>query len=207
MIHRTFGSKLRRCFASGHRATLALAGLGLLLGGFPPSIGSADPVDVGAEIAGPAAEEAADRLGNDWIRSEARTSEALEADQIANSERQRKLVDTIARRQLGDQLDRTKGDLRILQRILDEKRLGANPPDTVQALGVVLGDVLVAQAGYHWIRFEDERGRSRALRSRDGKTVAFPVTAIERVRDLDMRPDVAGIYDELAAMGGAETSP
>ena len=207
MIHRIVTCELRRRLTPGHRATVALAGLGLLLGGFSPSNGSADPVDIGAEIARPAAEEAADRLGNDWIRSEARTSEALEADQLANSERQRKLVDEIARRQLGDQLDRTKGDLEIIQRILDEKRLGENPPDTVQALGVVLGDVLVAQAGYRWIRFEDELGRSRALRSRDGKTVAFPVTAIERVRDLDMRPDVAGIYDELAAMGGATTSP
>lgn len=172
-----------------------------------PVVASAEPLDVDSEIPGPAAETAADKLGDDWIASTARGSEALEADELANSERQRKLVDEIARRQLGAQLGRTTADLATIQRILDEKRLGSNPDDTIQALGVALGDVLVARAGYRWIRFEDAKGRSRALRSRDGKTVAFPVTAISRILDLGHRPDVAGIYAELAAMGGAKTGP
>lgn len=207
MIGRIFGCELRRLLALGRGPVAAAACFGVLVGGFSPPTASAEPVDVGAEVPGPAAERAADRLGDDWIRSEARASETLEPDQVANSERQRKMIDEIAREQIGDPLDRTTADLRTIQRILDEKRLGDNPDDTVQALGVVLGDVLVAQAGYRWIRFEDERGRSRALRSRDGRTVAFPVTAISRIRDMKMRPDVAGIYDELAAMGGARTSP
>ncbi len=184
-------------------ATLSL----LLASGSLPRRASAEPLDVDSEIPPPAGERMSNKLGNDWIRSEVRPSENLEADQLANSERQRKLVDEIARTQLGAQLGKTTADLGILQRILDEKRLGDSPADTTQALGVALGDVLVAQAGYRWIRFEDAKGRSRALRSRDGKTVAFPVTAISRILDMGHRPDVAGIYAQLAAMGGAKTAP
>lgn len=193
------GSSLNR------RARMGAAGAISIAVALYTSIGFAEPVDVGEEIPGPAADRAADSLGHDWIRSEGKNSDALEADELANSERQRKLVDEIARRQLGEQLSRTKSDLRTIQRILDEQRLGANPDDTVQALGVVLGDVLVAQAGFRWIRHDDERGRSRALLARDGKTIVFPVTAIARIRDMKHRPDVAGIYAELAALGGAKT--
>jgi hypothetical protein len=183
-------------FGSAFLLSLALA--------LPLPPASAQPLDVGSEIPGPAAERAADALAKDWIRSDSRPSEALEADQAANSDRQRKLVDQIARQKLGQQLGRTIADLPTLQRILDEKLLGSNPDDMLQALGVVLGDVLVAQAGYRWISFHDHRGRSRALRSRDGKTVAFPVTAISRIVEMKHRPDVAGVYAELAAMGGAK---
>lgn len=175
--------------------------------GYAEGPASAEPLDIDSEIPGPVGDRAADALGDDWIRSPARPSENLEADAVANSERQRGLVDEIARKQLGSQLSRTTADLHTIQRILDEHRLGSNPDDTIQALGVVLGDVLVAQAGYRWIRFEDAKGRSRALRSRDGKTVAFPVTAIARILEMKHRPDIAGIYAELAAMGGAKTSP
>lgn len=169
---------------------------------------SAEPLDVDSEIPAPAGEREADALGGDWIRSEARgTTEHLDADQLANSDRQRRLVQEIASKQFGDQLDRTKADLQTIQRILDEKLLGSNPDDMLQALGVVLGDVLVEQAGYRWIRFADEKGRSRALRSRDGKTVAFPVTALSRIVAMKHRPDVTGVYAQLAAMGGAKKSP
>jgi len=192
--------------AHDRRRRLVAALLTSMSVGLASPLATAEPLDVGAEIPGPAGERAADSLGDDWIRSEAGPSEALEADALANSERQRALVDAIAREQLGEQIGRTTADLRTLQRILDEKRLGANPDDTLQALGVVLGDVLVAQGGFKWIGFNDQRGRSRALRSRDGKTVAFPVTAIARVVKLGHRADVAGIYDELLAMGGGKSA-
>ncbi len=175
--------------------------------GFAVRPGSAEPLDVDSEIPAPAGDREADNLGHDWIRSEASGAEHLEADQLANSDRQRQLVQEIASKQFGDRLDRTRADLQTIQRIIDEKLLGDNPDDTLQALGVVLGDVLVAQAGYRWIRFADELGRSRALRSRDGKTVAFPVTALSRIVEMKHRPDVAGVYAQLAAMGGAPTSP
>lgn len=208
MSHRSFFAS--RAFGPGRLViafVVASTASFLLAAGSMPTRASAEPLDVDSEIPRPAGDRMSEKLGNDWIRSEVRPSENLEADELANCERQRKLVDEIARTQLGAQLGKTMDDLKTIQRILDEKRLGSNPADTIQALGVALGDVLVEQAGYRWIRFEDAKGRSRALRSRDGKTVAFPVTAISRILDMDHRPDVAGIYAELAAMGGAKTAP
>ena len=103
---------------------------------------------------------------------------------------------------------RFQDSLDIRRRLADADKSSASFQRDVSGSLDRLGDVLVAQAGYRWIRFEDAKGRSRALRSRDGKTVAFPVTAISRILDMNHKPDVAGIYAELAAMGGAKlTSP
>jgi hypothetical protein len=159
----------------------------------------AEPVDVGAEIPGPPAAEAAASLGSDWIRTPLVETEKLETSESMKLERQRGLVDQIARQGLGERLTRTTNDLRTIQRILDQKLLGDHPNDTLHALGVALGDVLVEEQGFHWIGFVDEDGRSLALRQSGSDHVIFPVTAIARRVEAGGPVDVTKLYAEMTA--------
>lgn len=175
---------------------LGFAVMSLLL---PGPLG-AEPLDVDAEIPGPPAAEAAASLGSDWIRTPlAAETEKLETSERMKLERQRDLVDGIARQGLGEKLTRTTKDLRTIQRILDQKLLGDHPNDTFHALGVVLGDVLVEQQGYRWIGFVDEEGRSLALRRAGSENVLFPVTAISRRVEAGSPVDVSKLYSEMTA--------
>jgi hypothetical protein len=159
----------------------------------------AEPLDVDAEIPGPPAAEAAASLGSDWLRTPVSETEKLESSESLKLERQRDLVDGIARQGLGESLTHTTHDLRTVQRILDQKLLGVHPNDTLHALGVVLGDVLVAQEGFKWIGYVDEEGRSLALRRSGSEQVVFPVTAISRRVEAGGPVDVTKLYAEMTA--------
>lgn len=110
---------------------------------------------------------------------------------------QRALAGDLARRHVGTELTgRSLGDLRVLQEILDQ----APPDDTwsLQALGVALGDVMVAQLGLRWVVFEDSYGRSRALRVGESEDVIFPVTMISKRVEGDVPFRVDELYRETA---------
>jgi len=114
---------------------------------------------------------------------------ALSEDDQAELETQREIVRTLARRELGVP---PKGgaleDLRILQQLVDARVLAPENEYELQALGVVLGDVMAKQLGLAWTIFEDERGRSRALRIPKTDDYFFPVTMISRRYSAHFRP-------------------
>ncbi|MDH3519927.1 MAG: DUF3806 domain-containing protein [Myxococcales bacterium] len=128
----------------------------------------------------------------------------------ASDERQMRLqrgaVDELARRHVGTPISGGgTEDLRILQQLLDQHVLKRDQVYELQALGVVLGDVMVAQLGYSWVVVQDEIGRSRALRFADSDTLVFPVTMISKRVEKDIRFGVSELYakaETLASRGG-----
>ena len=71
-------------------------------------------------------------------------------------------------------------DLDTLQRILDERMVPAEDTLTLQALGVVFGDLLGDRLDMDWVVYRDNKGRSRALRYRQMEVYLFPVTMLSR---------------------------
>lgn len=131
---------------------------------------------------------------------------ALEVSDERLMRRQRAAVDELARRHvgtpvMGGQLD----DLRVIQELLDQRAVPSDEIFQLQALGVVLGDVMERQLGFKWVIVEDDLGRSRALRFEDTDTLVFPITMISKRVERDVRFTVDELYDkaaEIAARGG-----
>lgn len=112
---------------------------------------------------------------------------------------QRQRVDELSRRRLGSACCDSVEDLPLLQRLLDEGWVQPEERLQLQAMGIVLGDLLAAELGMDWVIYEDEAGRSRALRYRDTDNYLFPVTMISRRREAGNRETVAEIYDGARA--------
>lgn len=113
--------------------------------------------------------------------------------------RQRSLVDGQARRHVGTGLTgRSLDDLRVLQAILDHAPPAPGETFALQALGVALGDVMAAQLGLSWVVFEDQLGRSRALRLGATDVVLFPVTMISKRVERDVPFRVEELYRKAA---------
>jgi len=123
-------------------------------------------------------------------------SEPSKLDQ-SHTARQRELIDDLARQHLGRQLRGDKySDIRILQRLLDSKVVDAQDTAKLQAMGVVLGDVLAKELDLNWVIFEDKNGRNRALRYRQLETVLFPITMISRRAEVGSKVDVQALFDK-----------
>ena len=86
-------------------------------------------------------------------------------------------------------------DLGLMQTLLDRGLVRNDQKQELQAMGVVLGDLLAAELDMHWVVYEDRIGRSRALRYRDTDIYLFPVTMISRRREADNDTPVSAIYD------------
>ncbi len=63
-------------------------------------------------------------------------------------------------------------------------------------MGIILGDLLAADLGMHWVVYQDQLGRSKALRYRQTDNYLFPVTMISRRREVDNRQPVVEIYQK-----------
>ena len=78
---------------------------------------------------------------------------------------QRALLNDLAARNFGREFRGDKdADLALLQSLLDRQLVRADQARELQAMGVVMGDLLAADLGMHWVIYEDKIGRSRALR-------------------------------------------
>jgi hypothetical protein len=96
-------------------------------------------------------------------------------------DRQRRLVGQLARRHVGRAPGGSEADdLRILQDLLDDGVIATDAVFEQQALGVVLGDIMVRELGYQWVVVDDDFGRSRALRIGERGDYIYPVTMISK---------------------------
>lgn len=112
-------------------------------------------------------------------------------------EQQRAIVQDLAERNLGRGIngDRER-DLESLQWLLDRRLVRPNQTRELQAMGVIMGDLLAADLDMHWVIYEDRLGRSRALRYRDTKEYLFPITMISRRQEADNNSTVSAIYQK-----------
>ena len=109
---------------------------------------------------------------------------------------QRQRVEQLANR-LGRNLSGNEDrDIDTLQRIIDERLIANDDRLSLQAMGVVLGDLLADRLDMTWVVYRDRTGRSRALRYRETDVYLFPITMISRRQEARSDRSVRSIYDE-----------
>lgn len=130
-----------------------------------------------------------------WAREPPRIGELTMLDQQF-MERQRGRIEELSSRHLGRGFQGSSdNDLNLLQRLLDQRLVRNDQKTELQAMGVILGDLLARELGMHWVLYEDDIGRSRALRYRDTDLYLFPMTMISRRREAGDLTPVADIYN------------
>ncbi len=127
-------------------------------------------------------------------QDEARISELSDVDRQF-MQQQRDLLGELAQRHLGRQFSGDRdNDIALLQRLLDEQIVRQDQTRELQAMGIILGDLLAAQLNLHWVVYEDRVGRSRALRYKTSDNFLFPVTMISRRREVGNLTPVEEVY-------------
>lgn len=110
---------------------------------------------------------------------------------------QRELLGDLAALELGRRFNGTRSnDLEVLQLLLDRRLVNAGQTRELQAMGIVMGDLLAAELDMHWVVYEDRLGRSRALRYQQSDEFLFPVTMISRRQEVGNQTPVAVIYQK-----------
>lgn len=107
-------------------------------------------------------------------------------------------INTLVQSKLGVVIRRDLTDLTSLQRIIDNKLVKSDDYKTLQAMGVVLGNVMQADfpTALEWKVYSDDLGRSRALCVHNTKNCLFPVTMLQRRIESGIHPDVKKIYHD-----------
>lgn len=110
---------------------------------------------------------------------------------------QRDTLSELVQRNFGRQFNgKRENDLELLQLLLDRRLVRPDQTRELQAMGVIMGDLLAADLDMHWVVYEDALGRSRALRYRETDNYLFPMTMISRRREADSRTPVKEIYQK-----------
>ncbi|MEX1032179.1 MAG: DUF3806 domain-containing protein [Cellvibrionaceae bacterium] len=113
--------------------------------------------------------------------------------------RKARMIENLGRRHFGRSLRNDKSDLELLQRIADQKLIKEEDTETLQALGVVLGNTLRRELALEWKVYNDELGRSRALCVPDTEHCLFPMTMLSRRLEVGLPVNVEAVYDNAVA--------
>jgi len=110
---------------------------------------------------------------------------------------QRTLLQDLAASNLGRQFKGQRDrDLDLLQRLLDKRVVRPEQTRELQAMGLIMGDLLAKELDMHWVIYEDRVGRSRALRYKESDDFLFPMTMISRRREAGNQTGVTDIYQK-----------
>lgn len=110
---------------------------------------------------------------------------------------QRELLEDITLRHLGRGFsgDRDR-DIELLQALLDKRLVQPTQTRELQAMGLILGEHLARDLDMHWVIYEDQEGRSRALRYGATDAYLFPMTMISRRVEAGSTTPVKDIYQK-----------
>ena len=122
-------------------------------------------------------------------------------------EQQRAIVAAIAKQRYGTpSLTKTKADLSVLQRLLDDKVFAKTQTYELQSLGIVLGDVLASELPLHWTMVTDEYGTDPTLRFKDTTLQINALTMISKRVERGETVDVVALLEmtrqQLGRWGG-----
>ena len=92
-----------------------------------------------------------------------------------------------------------KQDIGTLQNIIDRGVVSSSDTSSLQALGVVFGDLLRMELDMYWCVYTDDIGRTRALRYRETNVYLFPVTMISRRIQFGSNPDLRALFEKTVA--------
>jgi len=110
---------------------------------------------------------------------------------------QRSTVEELSRRYFGAKIRGDKSDLFTLQRLIDKQVIKRDDSATLQALGVVLGDVYISEnKNLHWQLLEDELGSSHVVCIKNTQHCLFPVTMLSRRIEVGLNPKVEKVYND-----------
>ena len=111
--------------------------------------------------------------------------------------KQRSLVEEIARSHFGKTLQGNKHDIKVLQRIVNEKLIEPTATRELQALGVVLGDAYISESReLQWKIFEDDLGATHAVCVKGTKQCIFALTMLSRRMEVGIKPNVTEVYNK-----------
>lgn len=107
---------------------------------------------------------------------------------------QRARINELTLLEYGGRCCRREAELAYLQRLLDDRVITGQDIEELQAMGILLGDLLASELDLHWTVYEDARGRSRALQYGETDNFLFPATMISRRRRAGDETPVIEIY-------------
>lgn len=115
----------------------------------------------------------------------------LSGEDRARLEQQRAVVATAAKQQFGIILTKTKSDLPVLQRIIDERVFKTSQTYESQCLGVAFGDVLASELPLRWVMVADEYGTDPTLRFKETTLQINALTMISKRVERDEAVDLS----------------
>jgi hypothetical protein len=105
----------------------------------------------------------------------------LSSEDSKRLEQQRVIIGSAAKLRYGTvRLTRTKDDLPILQRLIDENVFNKSQTYELQSLGVAFGDVLASQFPLRWVMVTDEFGTDPTLRFKETTIQINALTMISK---------------------------
>ncbi len=111
--------------------------------------------------------------------------------------RQRDTLGDLAARNLGRHFQGSRdNDLAILQALLDRRLVRNDQVEELQAMGIIMGDLLADELDMDWVIYKDKVGRTRALRFGETDTYLFPNTMVSRRRTVGNMDSIADIYQK-----------
>tara|TARA_R110002049_G_scaffold57581_2_gene157713 strand:+ start:2421 stop:2927 length:507 start_codon:yes stop_codon:yes gene_type:complete len=137
-----------------------------------------------------------------WVSSTGLAEETVQISEpsaldLQYMEQQRQVIQDLAAVNLGRHFSGDKArDLELLQALLDRGYVRPDQVRELQAMGVIMGDLLAADLDMHWVIYEDSMGRSRALRWQESDNYLFPITMIARRREVGNETPVVDIYQK-----------
>lgn len=111
-------------------------------------------------------------------------------------------INELAQAKLGASLHKDLNDLQVLQRMIDNDLIKQDDYQTQQAMGVVMGNVFLADfpQTLEWKVYRDKLGRSRALCAKGTQQCMFPITMLSRRMEVGSKPNVKKIYNDTVDM-------
>lgn len=110
-------------------------------------------------------------------------------------DKQRRRAEDVVRINFGKQFNQNRRDIALIQRALDAELVEPDDKETLQAFGIILGDVFENEhRKLNWKVYEDELA-SHAVCVDNTQDCLFPVTMISRRVEAGVIPDVASVFD------------
>jgi len=107
-------------------------------------------------------------------------------------EQQREVIAKAAKKHYGTpSLTRTKADLPVLQKLIDDKVFAKSQTYELQCLGVVFGDVLTSDLPLRWVMITDEFGTDPTLRFKKTDANINALTMISKRVERDQPVDLS----------------
>jgi len=121
----------------------------------------------------------------------------LSPEESQRLDKQRAVVAAAAKQRYGTAtLTRTKTDLPVLQRLIDDKVFKKSRTYELQSLGVAFGDVLASELSLRWVMITDEYGTDPTLRFKNTSININALTMISKRVERDEPVDVFWLLDK-----------